>query len=256
MPDELIWPGDMVALDDMRHWLSSMLPGNPPIAPGVTPLRVKRWGATGVFLAGDTPVVGKHAQPALFPYGPAIHQFVQDVAPHAVAPLLTMQDGPGWQRTAYGLVEGPTAEERGPASRIEVAHTLATIQIAAADRPAPDLPAYHLPTVIDDLITDVHTTGDQDPNTDRRLLDAADTLRAYAEQLTAAVPVSVDHVDMNEANAIVPDNAPIVILDWEEAMLGCPLLSLSRLLQDADPYQDAITDAYVASLAPWGTSAG
>lgn len=47
----------------------------------------------------------------------------------------------------------------------------------------------------------------------------------------AAVPVSVDHSDVNEANAIVIRQGPVVILDWEEARLGCPLLSLSRLLQ-------------------------
>jgi aminoglycoside phosphotransferase (APT) family kinase protein len=57
---------------------------------------------------------------------------------------------------------------------------------------------------------------------------------------------------MNESNAIVPDAAPIVILDWEEATLGCPLLSLSRLIQEADAYQDEITDAYVEGLTPWG----
>ena len=68
----------------------------------------------------------------------------------------------------------------------------------------------------------------------------------------AAVPVSIDHSDVNEANAIVPDQGPVVILDWEEAMLGCPLLSLSRLLQDADPYQDQIIDAYTEGLTAWG----
>ena len=252
MTEELIWPEHMVARDDMRAWLSAVLPGQPPIAPDVTPLRVKRWGATGVFLADGVPVVGKHAQPALFPSGPSVHRFVQDVAPAAVAPLLAAQDGPGWQRSVFGLVEGPTAETRGLASRVEVARALAAIQVAAASGSAPALPAYHLPDVVDDLIADVCTVNGQEPALTARLLAAAEVLHDFAAELVAAVPVSIDHSDMNEANAIIPDQGPVVILDWEEATLGCPLLSLSRLLQDAGAYRDKITDAYVESLTSWG----
>src|SRR5262249_45363877 len=90
------------------------------------------------------------------------------------------------------------------------------------------------------------------PSLARRLFAAAETLHAYAEELVAAVPASVDHCDMNEANTIVPDQGPVVILDWEEAMLGCPLLSLSRLLQDAEAWRDEITDAYAEGCKPWG----
>lgn len=252
MTKELSWPDTMVARDDLRAWLSDALPGRPFIAAGVTPLRVKRWGATGIFLADGEPVVAKHAQPALYPSGPAVHRFVQETAPHAIAPLLATQDGPGWQRTAFGLVEGPTAEVRGAASRIEVARTLGAIQVAAADRPAPGLPSYRLPEVIDELIADVLTVGDQDPALSGRLSAAAETLRDHAEVLAAGVPVSIDHCDLNEANAIVPERGPVVILDWEEARVGCPLLSLSELLQHAEPYQAEITDAYVESLSSWG----
>lgn len=209
-------------------------------------------GATGVFLADGVPVVGKHAQPALYPSAPAVHQLVQEVAPQAVAPLLATQDGPGWQRTAFGLVQGPTGEVRGVASRVEVARTLAVIQVAVAGRSAPGVPSYQLSNVVDDLIADVCGVGDQDPSLIERLAAAAESLHAYAEELEAAVPVSVDHSDVNEANAIVPDQAPVVILDWEEAMLGCPLLSLSRLLQDAEPYRAQITDAYTQALMSWG----
>lgn len=252
MTEELSWPEDMVPRDDMRAWLSSVLPGQPQIAPQVTPLGVKRWGATGAFLADGVPVVGKHAQPALYPTAPAVHRFVQDVAPHAIAPLLATEDGPGWQRTAFGFVEGPTADARGVASRVEVARTLAAIQVAAADRSAPGLPSYHLPDLVDDLIADVLAVGDQDPSLLGRLSVAADLLHDYAEELAAAVPVSIDHRDMNQENAIIPDQGPVVILDWEEARLGCPLLSLSRLLQDAEPYQEEITEAYTEGLTSWG----
>lgn len=252
MTEELSWPDDLVSRDELAAWLSSMLPGHPRIAPEVKPLRVKRWGATGVFLADGVPVVGKHAQPALYPDAPTVHRFVQDVAPHAVAPLLATQDGPGWQRTAFGFVEGRTAEERDPASRVDVARTLATIQVAAADNPAPGLPSYHLPDVVDDLIADVCAVGDQDPLLTERLFTAAGALHDYAEELVAAVPVSIDHNDVNEANAIIADHKPVIILDWEEARLGCPLLSLSRLLQDAPGYRAKITNAYVSTLTSWG----
>ncbi|WP_152362332.1 phosphotransferase [Microlunatus speluncae] len=252
MTEELSWPEDMVPREEMRAWLSTVLPGHPRIAPQVTPLRVKRWGATGTFLADGVPIVGKHAQPALYPSGPAVHRFVQDVAPHAIAPMLATEDGPGWQRTAFGLIEGPTAETRGVHSRVEVARTIAAIQIAAAERPAPCLPSYQLPDLIDDLVDDVLSMGDQDPSLLGRLSAAAARLHDYAEQLASAVPVSIDHCDLNEANAIIPDQGPVVILDWEEARLGCPLLSLSRLLQAAEPYWDEITDAYTTGLSSWG----
>lgn len=48
MTAELISPDDMVPREDMAAWLSSVLPGHPQVAPEVTPMRVKRWGATGV----------------------------------------------------------------------------------------------------------------------------------------------------------------------------------------------------------------
>lgn len=94
-----------------------------------------------------------------------------------------------------------------------------------------------------------------DPALAGRLFAAADSLHDYAEELVAAVPVSVDHSDVNEANAIVTDQGSVVILDWEEAMLGCPLLSLSRLLQDAEGYRDEITDAYTGPCHRGETSA-
>jgi hypothetical protein len=252
LTDELAWPEDRIPLDTMRAWLSAKLPGSPVIAPEVTTLRVKRWGATGVFRADGERVVGKHAEPPLFPTGPAVHRFVEDVAPHAVAPLLAVEDGPGWQRTAYGFVSGPTADTCGAGCRPSVARALAAIQVSCAGRPAPGLPVYHLPTVVDTLVADVREAGDQAPQLAARLFAAHDALRVLAAELVAAVPVSIDHSDMNPDNAIVADGAPVVILDWEEASIGCPLLSLSRLLQDANGSENAIIDAYRQGVDAWG----
>jgi aminoglycoside phosphotransferase (APT) family kinase protein len=67
--------------------------------------------------------------------------------------------------------------------------------------------------------------------------------------------VSIDHPDVQDTNALVrDDDGSIVLLDWEEATLGCPFFSLHRLLREADlaNLTDPVRRAYVDSLRPWG----
>ena len=259
MPEELTWPQERIPLESMRAWLSSRLPGRPEVRTHVRPLRVKRWGATGAFtLASGETVIAKHAEPPLFPAGVALHQFVKSAAPHAVAPLLAVEDGPGWQRSAYGFVAGPTLASHGAAYAPEATRALAAIQIACADAIStalPELPRNHLPEVGDQLFEDVRRAGDQDPQLTARLDSARGEFRSLARELASTVPASIDHTDMNADNIIIPQGGPIVVLDWEEARIGCPLMSLYWLLTDADGNEDDIIDAYADAVGPLGATA-
>ena len=81
------------------------------------------------------------------------------------------------------------------------------------------------------------------------LTAALPVLRHHAELLAEVLPLSVDHPDLNNTNAIVT-NASVTLLDWEEATVGCPLFTLPRLLADADSEttRAAMIDAYLDAL--------
>ncbi|HEY9265525.1 MAG TPA: hypothetical protein VIQ11_13065, partial [Mycobacterium sp.] len=208
-------------------------------------LRFKRWGATAVFDVDGTPVVVKHAKPVLYPHAPAVHQAVQDACPGATAPLLEHATGNGWQRTVFALVPGPTAAETGPDSLPAVAAALGEVQAAVARTDLTDLPGYRVESVPDLLVEDLRSANDQDVELLSTYTNALPALRDHAAAL-AAVPASLDHPDLNESNAIV-DHGKVVLLDWEEAMVGCPLLSLDRLLAETGD-TEAIIGAYCDSF--------
>ncbi len=84
-------------------------------------------------------------------------------------------------------------------------------------------------------------------------------------------PISIDHLDFNISNAVVQDTGQVLIFDWEEAVMSSPFFSISRLLYDADDFEDdpesivraegqllltanqmAIRNAYIDAI-PWHT---
>jgi hypothetical protein len=243
------WPPDRPEFDDLPQWLASALPGRPEIHGPTHILRVKRWGGTAVFEADGRLVVVKHAQPPLFRHAPAVHATVRRVCPTTTAPLLAHDDGPNWQRSAFGHVAGPTAEEAGEHTLVAVAETLGHVQAALAGTDLFGLPAYDIAGIPDTLIEDLATEGDQPPTLLAELDTALPVLRHHAELLAEVVPLSVDHPDLNNSNAIVT-NATVTLLDWEEATVGCPLFTLPRLLADTDndTIRAAMIDAYLDAL--------
>ena len=64
------------------------------------------------------------------------------------------------------------------------------------------------------------------------LRDARPSLQLDADGL-AEIPLSLDHPDVNSSNAIMLDDGRAILLDWEEATVGCPLFGLDRLLDEA-----------------------
>lgn len=198
-----------------------------------------------MFEADGALVVVKHAKPVLYPHAPAIHETVRRACPGASAPLLAHGTGNGWQRTVFALVPGRTAAEAGPDSLPAVAAALGEVQAAVSRTDLTGLPGYRVAGVPDTLVDDLRAEGDQDAELLTEYTNALPALRDHAAAL-ASVPASLDHPDMNDGNAIV-DQDTVVLLDWEEAVVGCPLLSLDRLLAESDD-TDAVIGAYFDAL--------
>jgi len=78
------------------------------------------------------------------------------------------------------------------------------------------------------------------------LRDAQPALQLDADAL-ADVPPSLDHPDVNGSNAIMRDDGSAILLDWEEATVGCPLFSLDRLLDEAHQLSavETVTEVYL-----------
>ena len=255
MPPESLWPANRPEFNDLPTWLASALPGKPVVRGPIQVLRVKQGGGTALFEADGQPVVGKHAEPALFPAAAAIHATVRRVCPDRTAPLLAYSEGPSWQRSAFGFIPGPTAAQAGQRTLVEVAATLGQVQACLATTDLFGLPAYSIANVPDTLAEDLTITADQNPTLLDEFLTALPVLRHHAELLAEALPISLDHPDVNDTNAIVTDQS-ITLLDWEEATVGCPLFSLPRLLADAEDEQtrtnmiDAYLDAFFSGQTP------
>jgi hypothetical protein len=138
VPDISDWPADLADLPD---WVGSVLSGASVVEGPVAALRVKRWGATGLFLVDGERVVVKHASPVLYPHAVAVHRVVERTCPQVTAPLLAHADGPGWQRSIFGYVPGPTVEDAGPDALVAQARTLGEVQAALADADLAGLPS-------------------------------------------------------------------------------------------------------------------
>ncbi|WP_329003624.1 hypothetical protein OHA18_09910 [Kribbella sp. NBC_00709] len=250
MPDLSDWPADVVGLPE---WISSVLPGNPVVEGPIDVLRVKSWGVTALFEVNGRSVVVKHTSPVLYPHAGAIHRAVQRACPQATADLLAHADDPAWQRSVFAFVSGPTVEQAGPAALVEQARTLGELQSRLADTDLSGLPQYELAAVPEALLSDLSRSGDVEEELVTELRGRLGDLQRGIDELSTAVPLSLDHPDIQGTNGIVRDGGSVVVLDWEEARVGCPLLSLDRLLQEGDEAGNPaeVLAAYLNAV-PWG----
>jgi hypothetical protein len=71
--------------------------------------------------------------------------------------------------------------------------------------------------------------------------NSVDTLNSFHSDIctwahelaTGGWPLSLDHVDCHANNAFVQPDGPLILYDWDEAILSCPFFSLDRLLDSA-----------------------
>ncbi|WP_165555446.1 hypothetical protein [Kribbella pittospori] len=215
---------------------------------------MKRWGATGMFEVDGEYVVVKHTSPVIYPHAAAVHRAVERAYPQGSAALLAHVDDPAWQRSVFAFVSGPTVEKAGPAALVTQATTLGELQSAMSDADLTGLPQYDLAAIPETLLTDLGREGDLDEELVGELRRHLPAVQRGIEELTASVPCSIDHPDVQSTNGVVREDGSVVLLDWEEARVGCPLLSLDRLVQEADELGNVpeVMAAYLDAV-PWGS---
>jgi hypothetical protein len=243
----LEFPTDRPHLADLADWASRALSGRSAVGP-VTVLRVKRWGVTATYRVDGRLVVVKDAHPPLFPHAAAVHRAVENAFPAATAVLLAAESTPSWQRTIFEFLPGRTADELTPKPLERVAHRLGQVRSALTETDLANLPGYELDRIAPDLLADLATSDDQPAETVEWLAGAVPRVQEWAEELALLCPPALDHPDVNPTNALLVDDR-IVLLDWEEAIVGSPMMSLYRLLADAAEAGtiDAVRAAYLES---------
>jgi len=240
--EQLVWPSERIDLDAATRWVASAC-GDGAGVPEV--LQVKRWGVTARFGC----VVLKASFTPMFPQVTPIHALLERIVPEGGPRLIAseMVDGQLW--TLFENLEGSTAEELGTAEALAAtARELARVQAAVAKLDLTGLPALEVRRVPSLLLED--DLSDLPAESIQWLNDAQPSLQEDADAL-AEIPPSLDHPDMNGGNAIIRDDGRVVLIDWEEATVGCPLFSLDRLLSDAHEL-NAVGDVLNAYLEAFG----
>ena len=204
-------------------------------------LQTKRLGVTARFGS----VVLKASFTPLFPQVTGVHALLERIVPEGAPRLIAseMVDGQLW--TLFEHLQGATAEEVGTPGALEAtARELARVQAAVAKLDLTRLPEFDVRRVPGALLQDVRS--DQPMELVQWLHYAQPSLHLDADAL-ADVPPSLDHPDVNGSNAIMLDDGRAILLDWEEATVGCPLFSLDRLLDEAHELSavETVTDVYL-----------
>jgi len=239
------WPHEHISLDAASGWVASACAcevESPEI------LQTKRWGVTARFGS----VVLKASFTPLFPQVTDVHALLERIVPKGAPRLIAseMVDGQLW--TLFEHLQGATAEEVGtPGALKATARELARVQAAVAKLDLTRLPVFDVRRVPGVLLED--DLSDQPVELVQWLRDAQPSLQRDADAL-ADVPPSLDHPDVNGSNAIMRDDGRAILLDWEEATIGCPLFSLDRLLSEARELSavESVTDVYLDTLRAGG----
>jgi len=243
--EQLVWPDEHIALDAASRWVAFAC-GREVDSPEI--LQTKRWGVTARFGS----VVLKASFTPLFPQVAEVHALLEKIVPQGGPRLIAsdMVDGQLW--TLFEHVEGATAEEVGTPEALEAtARELARVQAAVAKLDLTRLPVFDVRRVPGALLED--DLSDQPVELVQWLCDAQPALQLDADAL-ADIPPSLDHPDVNGSNAIMRDDGSAILIDWEEATVGCPLFSLERLLSDAHELSavETVRDVYLDTLCAGG----
>jgi aminoglycoside phosphotransferase (APT) family kinase protein len=243
--EQLAWPNEHITLDAASRWIASSC------ARKVEPLeilQIKQWGVTARFGS----VIFKASFTPLYPQVTEVHALLEKIVPEGAPRLIAseMVDGQLW--TLFEHIQGATTEEVGTIGALEAtARELARVQAAVAKLDLTGLPVFDVRRVPGALLED--DLSDQPAELVKWLREAQPSLQLDADAL-ADIPLSLDHPDVNGSNAIILNDGRAIMLDWEEATIGCPLFSLDRLLDDAHTLSsvETVRDVYLDTLCTGG----
>ncbi len=247
MNDHPAWPNEHITLEAASRWIAAACERGVVDPPDI--LRTKQWGVTARFGS----VVFKASFTPLFPQVMGVHALLERIVPEGAPRLIASEMVNGQLWTLFEHVQGATAEEVGTIGALEaMACELARVQAAVAELDLTGLPACDVRRVPGALLED--DLSDQPAELVQWLRDAQPSLQLDADAL-ADIPLSLDHPDVNGSNAILLNDGCAILLDWEEATVGCPLFSLDRLLSEAHELSavEAVRDVYLDTLCAGGS---
>ncbi|NKB72174.1 MAG: hypothetical protein GKR89_34280 [Candidatus Latescibacteria bacterium] len=240
--------GPVPALEEVQAWISATLPNQPPVSGPLEIHRLKSWGLTARFKAGEGEVFFKICLLPLFFGNPQIYQVLDRHCSGTVPQMLAwiLRQDQLW--TLFHPFAGQFLYE--PARfdlMLQAARTLAQTQAAVAAAPETELAPLprrrvaDMPAMLDrvekeirDQYTAVWAAEPDEEDWGAHLHQWRPHLEAWAAELAAGQwPEAPDHVDFHSENILVDAAGRVRIVDWEETVLNCPFFSLDRLLADA-----------------------
>jgi hypothetical protein len=303
------WPSRLLSVVHVRRWIATALRPSHGRVAVAGPVEVysrkgNPWSVTARFAVRartgpETAVVFKAVLLPRSFYLPRVERLLMRVCPEHVPELLVAEvlDEPTFPdprprarwapevvRTQRGRLYAlyrpfagvPVYQSERPEAVVELARTLARIQVAVAARPEaetdgiPRVPPAAVATQYEAwlrYVRDHHLPrwergsgrSPRDLGDPRRVLERLERLqakvRAWAEELRAGGwPLTIDHTDFHHGNAVVQADGRIVVFDWVEAVLSSPFFSLEELLWRPGVRAAEVRDAYLDAL-PWQTRA-
>ena len=296
--DENSWPYELYDQAAVRDWIASVLPEAIRVSGPIAVYQAKEWGVTASFVVTGpletSEVIFKAETLPLFAGSARIAELLARACPGMVPELLAWTPSGEGNWALFRPFDGRVSPENANMETlVEIARTLARIQVAVAEQSAserallPRLPVRLIPELYETVIQDVRRrqlafwAGEGQHLAEQfrlpadlpaRLAQLRLSITSWTEELLAGPwPESIDHVDLHAENTVVNPDGGVMIYDWEEATLSCPLFSVDRLLDDArgrhtlaaSPTAQAsrlrytagereVRDTYLAEL-PWGS---
>lgn len=294
------WPANLLSVQAVRAWIATSLPEVVNVEGPTKIEQVKSWGVVARFRVqpkedNEQEVIFKASHLSLFTYGPDVDQLLMRHCPDHVPELRFSQQ---WQDKAWMLYRPFSAPRVSAQLSVEalcyIATTFAQMQTRIATVPMTELAAIprtqvtalpiQFAIVMQEIINrQWHIWHKDEPwlLTEFHIPDdfvaQLNSFKArfanWVNELAAmGWPDTIEHADLQVDNATLDQDGQILIFDWEEATIGCPFFSLSRLLDDArtldqeqgridgaykefySPSELAIRQAYIEAL-PWQTLA-
>jgi hypothetical protein len=278
----LAWPLTTPDADKVKEWIRSVLPDKCEVV-GPTHIYAQYTDAPDIratarfeALPQNGPgVVFKANYFPLLASSPRFFHLLSQHCPGIVPHVLAWEERDGGSFLLCEAFEGELVSQlKSPDPLLDTARTLARIQTIVANLPEsetnllPRLEVARLPFLFADVLAHLRLhynaawAGDNEKLTQwlgfpaSQVLERLEPLQSevleWAQALASSpVPLSIDHGDLHAGNAIRQPDGTMLIYDWENACLSCPLFSVEKLLVSAWAVDRQAQDA-----GPWGWISG